>query len=57
MLIAEEVFPIAHWNTTLRSLTDADILKRTVTLADGERERCAWLVAHLAEVDCRDLAL
>jgi hypothetical protein len=53
----EESHSIAHWNTALLSLTDSDLMNRTVALADGERERCAWLVAHLAEVDRRDLAL
>jgi hypothetical protein len=53
----EEDFPIARWNTILSSFTDSDILRRTLAIAHGERECCGWLVAHLAEVDRRDLAL
>jgi hypothetical protein len=48
---------ISHWSTTLGLLADLDLLRRTARLAETEREHCAWLVAHLAEVDRRELAL
>src|SRR5437773_4668960 len=47
-------------NDTLRSLSslsDADLVARLKSLAAGEREAMATLVAHLAELDTRDLHL
>src|SRR5690606_27449036 len=38
-------------------LTDESLLSETRSIARSERERTAWLVAHLAEVYRRNLAL
>lgn len=45
------------WKKTLSALTDDVLVAQTRSCARGERAQTAWLVAHLAEVFRRDLAL
>ncbi|HEX6739185.1 MAG TPA: hypothetical protein VF310_12980 [Vicinamibacteria bacterium] len=43
--------------TALRRLTDDELLERTKECAANERQATAALVAHLAELDTRDIPL
>ena len=45
------------WRKTVSDLSDELLWEKTLDCARNERERTAWLVAHLAEVYRRDLAL
>mgnify|MGYP003887691121 CR=1 FL=1 len=45
------------WRKTVSDLSDELLWDKTLDCARNERERTAWLVAHLAEVYRRDLAL
>jgi len=45
------------WRKTVSDLSDELLWDQTLDCASNERERTAWLVAHLAEVFRRDLAL
>src|SRR3989338_60608 len=50
-------FTPKEWKKTVSALNDEALLIETLGHARGERERTAWLVAHLAEIWRRDLAL
>ena len=50
-------FTTKEWKRSVSALSDEALLAQALGHARGEREQTAWLVAHLAEIWRRDLAL